>query len=224
MREPVKRAYDSSRRREQARATQRSVLEAARELFVANGYGRTTIKDIAAAAGVSAELIYATFGNKATLLHRAWDITIGGDDEQVLFHERPEVRALMAEPDLVRRLRAQAVLLTSTAHRIAPFIRALQGAAGSEPVAADMLAEIDRQRLVGISVMASQAAATGQLAVSEAECRDVVWASSDGALWHKLVVEQGWSDERFSDWLGRMWVAVLVTAPLVAGRPTNDGG
>ena len=210
MGESVKRSYDASRRQEQARATQRAVLEVARDLFVEHGYGRTTIKDVAVAAGVSAELIYATFGNKATLLHRAWDITIGGDDEEVLFHERPAVRALMAERDLAKRLQMQAVFLTSTAHRIAPFTRALLGAAGSEPAAADMLAEINRQRLIGIGVMAHHAAATGQLAVTEQECRDVVWATTDGALWHQLVIEQGWSDERFATWLGRMWVAALV--------------
>ena len=58
--------------------------------------------------------------------------------------------------------------------------------------------------------MAQHAAATGQLAVSEQECRDVVWATTDGTLWHQLVIEQGWSDERFATWLGRMWVALLV--------------
>lgn len=205
----VKRPYDASRRQKQARETQRAVLEAARDLFVEQGYGRTTIKDIAAAAGVSAELIYSTFGNKATLLHRAWDITIGGDDQEVLFHQRPEVRALIAEPDLAKRLKMQAVFLTSAAHRIAPFTRALLGAAGSEPIAAAMLVEINRQRLMGISVMAHHAAATGQLAVSEDECRDVVWATTDGTLWRQLVVEQGWSDDRFATWLGRMWVALL---------------
>lgn len=213
MSDPVKRPYDRRRRQEQARLTQRVVVETARDLFVSQGYGRTTIKDIASAAGVSAELIYATFRNKPTLLHRAWDITIGGDDEEVLFHERPEVRALMAEPDLAERLRMHAVLLTSTAHRVAPFTRALLGAAGSEPAAADMLVEIDRQRLIGIGVMAHHAAATGQLAVSEQECRDVIWATTDGALWHHLVVQQGWSDEQFATWLGRMWVGLLVTEP-----------
>ena len=210
MGESVTRSYNASRRQEQARVTQRAVLEVARDLFVEHGYGRTTIKDVAVTAGVSAELIYATFGNKATLLHRAWDITIGGDDEKVLFHERPAVRALLAERDLSTRLKMQAVLLTSTAHRIAPFTRALLGAAGSEPAAADMLAQINRQRLIDIGVMAHHAAATGQLAVSEQECRDVVWATTDGALWHQLVIEQGWSDERFATWLGRMWVSTLV--------------
>jgi hypothetical protein len=51
----------------------------------------------------------------------------------------------------------------------------------------------------------------GQLAVSEDECRDVLWATLDGALWHQLVAERGWSDERFAAWLSRLWVTTLVT-------------
>ena len=210
MTEPVKRRYDSSRRQEQARATELAVLRAAHDLFVRDGYGRTTIDDIARAAGVSAQTVYARFGNKATLLHRVWDITVGGDDEEVVFHERPEVMELRAEPDLARRMVLHARFSTRTARRIAPFTLAVKAAAGSDPRAAEMLAEMDRQRLAGMSVMAAEAAATGQLAVTEEECRDLVWAMTDGMLWHQLVEQRGWSDEQYAEWLGRMWVAALV--------------
>jgi AcrR family transcriptional regulator len=210
--EPVKkmRTYDSSRRRAQARETQRAVLDAARELFVEQGYGRTTIADVARSAAVSVETVYAAFGNKATLLHRAWDVTIGGDDQEITYHERPEILALRAEPDLARRLAMQAALFTQTARRIVPFLLAVQGAAATEPAAAEMLAEMGRQRLEGLSVMARDAAATGQLAVSEIDCRDFIWATTDGVLWQRLVNERGWSDERFQEWLGQMWISALV--------------
>jgi hypothetical protein len=33
---------------------------------------------------------------------------------------------------------------------------------------------------------------------------------TDGHLWHQLVVERGWSDERYAEWLGRTWVAMLL--------------
>jgi hypothetical protein len=62
--------------------------------------------------------------------------------------------------------------------------------------AAAMLAEFDERRLDAAAKYAKEAAATGQLAVSEKECRDVLWATLDGALWHQLVTESGWSDER----------------------------
>ncbi len=214
MTDGVKRPYDSTRRREQARATQRAVLRAAHDLFVANGYGQTTIADIARAAGVSQETIYAAFKNKATLLHRVWDVTVGGDDDEVVFHERPEIVAVRAERDLATRLRLQAPISTATARRMTPFARAVEGAAASEPAAADMVAEMNRQRFEGIGVMAREAAATGQLKVSEQECRDFLWAMTDGHLWHQLVVQRGWSDEQFAHWLAEIWVAALV-------RPTS---
>ena len=210
MSDVVKRSYDSSRRKEQARQTSRAVLRAAHDLFVAKGYGQTTIADIAQAAGVSQETIYATFKNKATLLHRVWDITVGGDDDEVVFHERPEIKAVRAEPDLAKRLRLQAPISTATARRMTPYARAVEGAAAIEPAAAEMVAEMNRQRYEGIGVMAREAAATGQLKVTEQQCRDFVWAMTDGHLWYQLVVERGWTDEQFAHWLGEIWVAALV--------------
>ena len=214
MSEPVKRAYDATRRRAQARETQRAILRAAHDLFVEQGYGRTTIAQVAGRAGVSPETIYATFKNKATLLHRTWDVTIGGDDEEVLFHQRPEVMAMRAEPDLATRFMMHARLSTATARRMTPFARSVRGAAASEVSAAEMAAEMDRQRLTGLTVMAREAAATGQLKVTEEECRDLVWAMTDGHLWHQLVVERGWSDEQYADWLGHMWISLLVADPV----------
>jgi AcrR family transcriptional regulator len=208
--EPVKRSYDASRRRAQATETRALVVRAACALFIAQGYGRTTIADIGRAAGVSVETIYAAFGNKATLLHKAWDITVGGDEEDIVFHQRPEVMAIRGERDLTTRLVRHAAFSTQTAQRIAPFQLMVQSAAGADPAAAAMLEEMGRQRLLGMSVMASEIATTGQLAVSEEECRDVLWSMTDGMLWHRLVNERGWTNERFAAWLGRVWVELLV--------------
>lgn len=205
-----RRSYDSSRRQAQAQETRSAIVRAARDLFLAHGYGRTTIADIASAAGVSVETIYGAFKNKATLLHKAWDITVGGDDEEVMLHERPEVLSIRAEQDLARRLMLHAAFATKTAARIAPFQLMVQAASGAEPTAAAMLEEMGRQRLVGMGLMAKELAATGQLAVPETECRDVLWSTTDGMLWHRLVNERGWSDQRFAEWLGRLWVDLLV--------------
>jgi AcrR family transcriptional regulator len=210
MAEVVKRRYDSSRRKAAAKATQLVMLRAAHDLFVERGYARTTMAEVASAAGVAAETIYAAFGNKPTLLHRVWDITIGGDDEDIPFHERPEIRAIRAEPDLATRFRMHAEMYVRTARRTAPFLIALAGAASAETSATALLSEVGQQRLFGMGVMARDAAATGQLAVSEEQCRDVVWAMTDGTLWHRFVIERGWSDAEFADWLARTWIATLL--------------
>lgn len=207
---PVKRSYDSSRRRAQAGETRSLVVRTARDLFIEHGYGHTTVADIARVAGVSVETIYGAFGSKATLLQKAWDITVGGDDQDVVFHERPEVVAIRNERDLTRRLMLHAAFSTRTARRIAPFQLMVQSAAGADPAAAAMLDEMGRQRLAGMTVMAMEVAKTGQLAVTEDECRDVMWSMTDGVLWNRLVNERGWTNERFTEWLGTLWVHLLV--------------
>jgi AcrR family transcriptional regulator len=213
MARPVKgkRAYDASGRQAQAAANRRAVVAAASALFLRDGYGRTTIAAIAKQAGVSPETIYATFGAKAELLHRVWDVTVGGDDDEVVLHERPEAQAIFAEPDLATRFRRQAHFSATTAQRIGPFLLMVQSASGAEPAAAAMVEEMGRQRLEGLGYVAKAAAATGQLAVSEEECRDVLWTTTDGMLWHRLVRERGWSQDRYATWLGELWVAALVT-------------
>lgn len=210
MKQRVKRQYRSTRRREQANETRERIIRAAHDLFVSPGYGRTTIAEVASAAGVAVETIYGTYRNKPTLLRSVWYATFRGDEEDIRLLDRPEIRAVLAEPDLARRLRAHAVVVTPVFRRITPLFRALQGAATSEPAAAAMLAEFDQTRLDAAGHYARAATATGQLAVSERDCRDLLAATLDGALWNRLVGEQGWSDDRFAQLLGTIWVAALV--------------
>jgi AcrR family transcriptional regulator len=210
MKQKVKRSYQSTRRMKQASETRRRILRAAHELFVVQGYGRTTIAGVAGAAGVAVETVYAAYRNKPTLLRQVWYATFRGDDEDIRLLDRPEIRAVLAEPDLATRLRAHAAAMTPVFRRITPLFRALQGAATSEPAAAAMLAEFDERRLDAAGHYAKAAAATGQLAVSEQECRELLAATLDGALWHRLVEEGGWSEDRFAQLLGTIWVATLV--------------
>ena len=100
----VKRSYDASRRREQARARRLDVVLAARDLFERDGFRPTTIAAIAARAEVSAESIYKGFGSKAALAKAVFDLVIAGDDEPVPVAERPAMRAVRDEPDVRRKI------------------------------------------------------------------------------------------------------------------------
>jgi len=73
-----KRAYDSRRRREDARRTRVAVLDTAQRLFLTDGYSETTIASIAQAADVSVETIYKTFGGKRGLVKAIWDRGLEG--------------------------------------------------------------------------------------------------------------------------------------------------
>src|SRR4051812_50230327 len=83
-----RRRYDSPARRDRARRTRRAVLDAARELFVARGYAATSIRGVAAAAGVSVATVEQAFGTKRALLKEVVDVTRAGDDEPVAMLDR----------------------------------------------------------------------------------------------------------------------------------------
>ncbi len=206
----VKRPYDSTRRQEQAQETRRRIIAAARELFVRQGYGMTTIAQIAEAAGVAVETVYGAFRNKPTLLRQVWYVDFRGDEDDVPLYDRAEMQSILAEPDLATRIRRHAVFVTAVNRRMSPLVDMLTGAAATEPAAAAMLAEWADRRNDVAARYAGAAADTGQLAVGEDQCRDVLFATMDGALWRRLVEERGWTDPQYADWLGRLWVHLFV--------------
>ena len=63
-----------SLRARQAQLTQQEILGAARRLFAENGYTRTSVRDIAKAAGVSAQTVYDSIGSKQALVARLNDL------------------------------------------------------------------------------------------------------------------------------------------------------
>ena len=66
--EPVKRRYESPARRASAHATREAICQAAEDLFTRDGYARTSIRAVAARAGVSEATVYLAFPNKPVLL------------------------------------------------------------------------------------------------------------------------------------------------------------
>jgi len=61
-------------RERQAQLTQAEILKAARQLFAERGYTRTSVRDIAEAAGVSAQTVYDSIGSKQALVLRLNDL------------------------------------------------------------------------------------------------------------------------------------------------------
>lgn len=76
-----------------------------------------------------------------------------------------------------------------------------------------MLTEWGERRLDVATKYAAAAAASGQLAAEEAEFRDTIFATIEGALWRQLVGERSWSDERYAIWLASLWNASISTDP-----------
>src|SRR5262249_59772764 len=91
---PKRKPYHSPRRAEQAIATRRAVLDAARELFIEQGYAVTTVADIARRARVAVDTVYAAVGRKPALLREVLETAISGSDQAVPAGQRHHVAPL----------------------------------------------------------------------------------------------------------------------------------
>src|SRR5919206_2770648 len=146
----TRRTYSSPLRRSQAEATRRAVLEAARDLFVTQGYGATTVDQIAERAGVSRPTVFRAVGNKQEVLRRVRDVAIAGDDEPVPIAERPIMETIRHEPDHRAAIDLLAAHLTGVASRYAPIYEVLRAAAASgEPELRELWDTEEAQRLTG---------------------------------------------------------------------------
>ncbi|MFE4461533.1 TetR/AcrR family transcriptional regulator [Nocardia tengchongensis] len=116
--------------------TERKILDAARRLFIADGYAATSLAAVAEAAEVGSRTVYLRFGSKAELLKRAIDVAIVGDTEDIdLAHRDWHILAGTA-PTLHERVTAYAGGARQLMERAAPLIAAAVAAEASEPLIA----------------------------------------------------------------------------------------
>ena len=208
----VKRSYDASGRREQARARRRAVVVAARVLFERDGFRPTTIAAVAERAGVSAESIYKGFGTKAALAKAVFDFVIAGDDEPVPVWRRSEADAIRVEPDVRRKIVMYTRGLAARQQRSAKVQILIRDGGHTDESLAALWRQLLAERLTGMTMLGRHLIESGQLreGIELDEVRDVLWTYTAVELYELLVVERGWPLDRYADWIGRAVTAALV--------------
>lgn len=218
-----RRAYRSTLRREAAARTRRQILDAARSLFVADGYARTTIEGISQTAGVSRPTVFASVGNKAEILKVLRDLALAGDDAPVPVLARPWYREALDEADPVRSIELHARNMARIYSRYAGIDKVIHQAAGADEELAELAATSESQRRMGASafIRALKSKTALRDGLDEERAVDTLWAlaSSDG--YRRLVTERGWTDSEYQDWLARSLVACLLGTPRRA--PSRTG-
>lgn len=206
----VKRSYSSAKRAEQARETRRAILQAAQELFVADGYAATTIQAIAERAGVAVQTLYAVFGTKRELLRQLIESTITGGGEPVPMAERPESRALAAEPDGRRRAEMDAAVGRSIIQRVAPVVRVAEEAAASDPELAAMMEQVKAARreemIAAVPLLAGPEGPPGD----PEEAAATLYVLYSPQVADMLMGDYGWSPERYEKWLAQMLLQTVI--------------
>jgi AcrR family transcriptional regulator len=215
--QPV-RAYDSSGRKARAAASRREIVDAAARLFVAQGFGGTTIAAIAKEAGVSTPTVYAGFGSKAELLKVAIDIALVGDDEPVVVADRPLAQWVYDADTAVELLSRYAVMMGELASRAGPIYDVLVRAADGDPELAALLADLEGQRLRAATMVAEGVRARGGLPAGRtlAEARDVIWVCNAPELYVSLTTKRRWSTKRYVAWACNTLIKLVLDPPVPA--------
>jgi AcrR family transcriptional regulator len=204
------RAYDATRRREQAARTQEAVLGAARRLLLENGYAATTVARIADEAGTSVDTIYKAFGGKSGVVRALWQRGLAGR-EPVPAPVRSD-QLSSTETDPVRVLRGWAQFTTELAPDAAPIMMLIRAASATDPEMAALLAEAEDQRRARMRHNARRLQRRGWLrpGVSLARATDILWTYSSIELYELLVLKSGWRVSRYGQFIGDALVAALL--------------
>jgi AcrR family transcriptional regulator len=199
---PTTRSYDASGRRRQAQASRRRIVDAAHRLFLEQGYGSTSLDEVAHAAGVSTPTVYAKFGSKAGLLKVVVDVAVAGDDEDLAMADRPEFLATVSDSPLPDRIRWAAELAAEVHRRSAAVLRLVSRVAGSDPTVAELHASLQAQlRETADAYVPTLPEGSIRPGLSERRAADLFFAYGHPEMWSTLVEDCGWTDEQYVDWL-----------------------
>lgn len=196
------RPYHSPARQDQARRTRARIAEAAGPLFAAQGYAKTSIRQIARASGVSVETIYAG-GDKRSVFLQAFELTLRGNLDGTPLLELDPMEPALNTTDLDAFLRVVIDFVVDANARTVGLWAAFVEAATSDRALAQAYGE-------QMAAMRNQGRRVLDHAVDKGLCRrpsspvhtvDAIWATLHPSQYELLVRQAGWSHTQYNDWL-----------------------
>jgi len=209
MLEPVnraRRAYNAPRRRQQAAATRARILAAARQLLCTRGYPATSLTMVAEAAQVSVESVYAYFGTKRGLLLALVETSVDAPE----FDQQVQAAFITAEP---RQLFAMTARFARAAYdRSWDVVEIMRGAGVSNPDIAETWRQADARARVSQSAVIELLYGRNALRtdVTRAEAADILWSLTVPDLYRLLVIESGWTSDRYEQFLSDALARLLL--------------
>jgi AcrR family transcriptional regulator len=201
-----------SLRERQAQLTRDEILKAARRLFAERGYTRTSVRDIAEAAAVSAQTVYDSIGSKQALVARLNDLI----DAEAGIAAIVVAAARSGEPAQVAAMPAK--ITRSILEHCGDIVHALVTGAAAEPDLATALVEGHRRHVEGAGMVVGLLRQMDALddSVDAAAAVETLAAISDVQFALLLRDSYGWSLDRIESW-------IAVTSQALLLRPAPSG-
>ncbi|HEY6793184.1 MAG TPA: TetR/AcrR family transcriptional regulator [Kineosporiaceae bacterium] len=226
MTQPVnKRRYDSTRRRASAERTRAAVLLAARDLFTRHGYAATPVTDIARAAGVSLDTVYAAVGRKPQLLLAVHDMELAEGGTPVDAEQRDYVQQIRAAPTAAEKISTYAAALARVLPRTVPLALALRAAGETDPACREAYAGLTERRAANMRLFAQDLRGTGELRddLDDAAVGDLIW-TMNSPDYYTLVLSRGRTPQEYADLVQDVWTRTLLQNPSTARPAHPDRG
>jgi AcrR family transcriptional regulator len=213
------RSYRSTLRQQQAEATRARILAAAAELFATEGYARTTLAKIAAAAGVSAETVQAQ-GPKAALFIAAVEYAGLGVAGETNVFNLDAGRDLLTLKDFDEAVDHVVDAAADIHQKTAPLAPAAFGGANADPELEqylnDLFASVKQQMHRILSVFGDRGWLRNDVPLDELlETVAVVFGVE---TYLRITARDGWSVDAYRRWARRMFVETVLAAP----RPARN--
>jgi AcrR family transcriptional regulator len=194
--------YRSAQRTAQARDTRQRIVAAATEQFARAGYRATTMRSVAAAAGVSVASIELAFGTKARLLKTAIDVAIAGDHDPVAVLDRDWATVAQETATVRDFLTAVGRTLRPAITRSAGLVLAAYNAADTDPALRALAEQLAAQRATTVAwiIDGIRDRAALRAGITRRHAIDQVWLLMDPAVYHHLTRYRGWSPADYENW------------------------
>ena len=183
-------------------------MDAARRLFAEQGYPRTSVAEVAAAAGVAVNTVYASVGGKPQLIQA---VTEFGSDDEAIDEVLRQVTAAEDGRTALLLLAHGTGAVTRRQNDLITFLLDNRTADPAVAAACEMATARYRERL---DAVARHLHAQGRCrpGLSRAQAGQVLWFYFGMSAW-RTVRDLGWGWDRAADWLGEQACSALLATP-----------
>ncbi|WP_020525007.1 TetR/AcrR family transcriptional regulator [Catelliglobosispora koreensis] len=191
------------KRKEQAAATRRRIVDAAYRLFCEQGYALTTMESIGREARVAVQTVYYVFRTKAHLLREVIEVTAAGLPEPAPVMQRGWMQEALSALDGHRALALVIEHGVDIYARMAPLSQAVHTAAASDPDIDAHWQNIAAARRTGMGQLITTIAAHGHLrhGLTPERAADIMFVINSHETFLGLTRDAGWTVPEFKAWL-----------------------
>lgn len=199
------RPYSSELRASSAEATRKRILDSAASLMAVKGIDKVKISEISAKADVAASTVYSVFKSKEGILRALMERSLFGDaylSAQTL---------LTGVTDPVRLVELTAHVARAIYESESRDLGLLRHASGFSADLRKIELEFENTRYAmqedRLALLFAEGKASQGLAFEEA--RRLMWMYTSRDIYRMLVVDGGWSGDRYQDWLSQTLLETL---------------